>query len=152
MKQLMTRWGRELDVNHVKQEYPRPNMVRKSYINLNGYWDCCINHQVECDTYDQTILVPFAPESVLSGVGQIVQPDHYLHYRKKFTLPDGFNQGRVLLHFGAVDQECSVYLNEKKLGEHRGGYLPFCFDLSDALIEGENIITLCVRDQTEKAC
>jgi len=151
MKQLMTKWGRELDANHVKQEYPRPNMVRESYFNLNGYWDLCINHSEECDAYDRTILVPFAPESVLSGVGVIVQPDDYLHYRRRFTLPEGFNRGRVLLHFGAVDQECSVYLNGKKLGEHCGGYLPFCFDLSAALMDGENEITLCVRDQTEKA-
>ena len=151
MKQLMTKWGNELDRNNVKQEYPRPNMVRGSYLNLNGQWDCCINHSPECSEYDRTILVPFSPESVLSGVGVIVQPENYLHYRKRFTLPEGFNQGRVLLHFGAVDQECTVYLNGKALGEHRGGYLPFTFDLTDGLIEGENEITLCVRDQTEKA-
>jgi len=151
MKQLMTKWGRELDVNHVKQEYPRPNMVRESCINLNGPWECSINHSPECSEYDRTILVPFPPESVLSGVGVIVQPDHYLHYRKAFTLPEGFDKGRVQLHFGAVDQECAVYLNGRKLGEHRGGYLPFHFDLSDALVSGENVITLCVRDQTEKA-
>lgn len=151
MKQMMTKWGRELDVRSVKQEYPRPNMIRDSYINLNGYWDCCINHSTGCDAYDRTILVPFPPESVLSGVGVIVRPEEYLHYRKVFTLPDGFDRGRVLLHFGAVDQECAVYLNGKKLGEHRGGYLPFHFDLSGALADGENELTLCVRDQTEKA-
>jgi len=151
MKQLMTKWGRELDVNSVKQEYPRPNMVRESCINLNGLWDCCINDSEECSGYDRTILVPFPPESVLSGVGVVVQPENYLHYRKAFVLPEEFNQGRVLLHFGAVDQECKVYLNGKKLGEHRGGYLPFHFDLSGALVKGENVITLCVRDQTEKA-
>jgi len=151
MKQLMTKWGREIDAGSVKQEYPRPNMVRDRYINLNGYWDCCINRSAECDGYDRTILVPFPPESVLSGVGVIVQPDEYLHYRKTFTLPDGFDRGRVLLHFGAVDQECIVHLNGKRLGEHRGGYLPFHFDLSGALVSGENELTLCVRDQTEKA-
>jgi len=151
MKQLMTKWGRELDVNSVRQEYPRPNMVRDSYINLNGYWDLSIHHAETCSAYDRTILVPFPPESVLSGVGRIVQPDEYLHYRKVFTLPEGFNKGRVLLHFGAVDQECTVFLNGRKLGEHRGGYLPFCFDISDALADGENEITLCVRDRTEEA-
>jgi len=151
MKQLMTKWGRELDVNYVKQEYPRPNMVRDSYMNLNGFWDLCINHSEACSEYDRTILVPFAPESVLSGVGVIVQPEDVLHYRRRFVLPEGFDRGRVLLHFGAVDQECTVYLNGKTLGVHRGGYLPFCFDVSDALIDGENEISLCVRDQTEKA-
>jgi len=151
MKQLMTKWGRELDVCSVKQEYPRPNMIRSSYVNLNGYWDLCINHSEECSEYDRTILVPFAPESVLSGVGVVVQPDQVLHYRKTFVLPQGFGQGRVLLHFGAVDQECTVYLNGKKLGEHRGGYLPFCFEIGDTLISGENVLTLCVRDRTEKA-
>ena len=89
MKQLMTKWGNELDRNNVKQEYPRPNMVRGSYLNLNGQWDCCINHSPECSEYDRTILVPFSPESVLSGVGVIVQPENYLHYRKRFTLPEG---------------------------------------------------------------
>ena len=151
MKQLMTKWGKELDVNNLKQEYPRPNMVRKSYINLNGPWECCINNSTACSEYDKTIIVPFSPESVLSGVSQIVQPENYLHYRKVITIPQGFNQGRVLLHFGAVDQECTAYLNGVKLGEHRGGYLPFCFDLSQALKDGENVIELCVRDQTEKA-
>ena len=80
MKQLMTKWGRELDVNHVKQEYPRPKMVRDSYMSLNGQWDCCINQQETCDAYDRTILVPFSPESVLSGVQHIVMPDEVLHY------------------------------------------------------------------------
>ena len=87
MKQLMTKWGKELDVNNLKQEYPRPNMVRKSYINLNGPWECCINNSTACSEYDKTIIVPFSPESVLSGVSQIVQPENYLHYRKAFTIP-----------------------------------------------------------------
>lgn len=151
MKQLMTTWGSELDRDHVKQEYPRPNMVRDSYLNLNGKWDCAITREKVCRAYDREILVPFAPESVLSGVDVVVQPEDYLHYRKRFCLPDGFDRGRVLLHFGAVDQECTVYLNGTKLGEHRGGYLPFTFDVTDALAEGENELTLTVRDRTEKA-
>ncbi|MBQ7785874.1 MAG: glycoside hydrolase family 2 [Clostridia bacterium] len=151
MKQLMTKWGNALDEANVKPEYPRPNLVRESYLNLNGLWDCCINSEKTCGGYDRTILVPFSPESALSGVGQIVRPENYLHYRKKVTLPDGFNQGRVLLHFGAVDQECTVFFNGQKLGEHFGGYLPFSFDVTDALTDGENVIELTVRDQTEKA-
>lgn len=151
MKQLMTAWGRALDKECVKQEYPRPNMVRNSYLNLNGEWDFAISREKACCEYDRKILVPFCPESALSGVGVIAQPEDYLHYRRRFALPEGFNCGRVLLHFGAVDQECTVFLNGQELGRHCGGYLPFTFDVTDALAAGENEIALCVRDQTEKA-
>ena len=71
-----------------------------------------------------------------------MQPEEYLHYRKRFRLPEGFVEGRVLLHFGAVDQECEVFLNKKKLGEHKGGYLPFSFDITRVLLEGENELTI----------
>ena len=127
MKHLMTKWGKKIDRTKVLQEYPRPNFVRESYLNLNGEWDYCINQKKEAEEYTGKILVPFSPETDLSGVGKIVQPEDYLHYRKSFRLPEGFVKDRVLLHFGAVDQECEVFLNEKKLGEHKGGYLPFSF-------------------------
>ena len=151
MKQLMTRWGKNLDREHVREEYPRPNLVRDSYMNLNGSWDFCINEEAACAAYDRTILVPFAPESVLSGVGESVRPENYMHYRRRFALPEGFDRGRVILHFGAVDQECTVYVNGICMGSHCGGYLPFSFDVSGALGEGENVIELCARDRTEKA-
>ena len=151
MIQLSTRWAKEVDLKCPLPEYPRPNMVRDSYLNLNGEWEYCINQSKETDHYDGTIIVPFSPETALSGVQKMVMPEDYLHYRKMFELPEGFKKERVLLHFGAVDQECDVFLNGKKLGSHVGGYLAFYFDVTEYLVEGENVLTLCVKDYTEKA-
>ena len=151
MIQLTSRWGKGVTAQNVHQEYPRPNMVRESYFNLNGEWDYCINQQKDVAEYDGKIIVPFSPETALSGVQKIVMPDDYLHYRKVFTLPEEFKKDRVLLHFGAVDQECTVSLNGHVLGEHVGGYLAFHFDVTEYLVGSENILTLCVKDRTEKA-
>ena len=148
MKQLVSRWGKEIDKGKILQEYPRPNLVRESYLNLNGEWDYAISQSEVIKDYDGKILVPFSPETMLSGVGKVLQPDEYLHYRTVFTLPEGFAKSRVLLHFGAVDQECEVFLNGTSLGTHVGGYLPFCFDITDQLKE-ENVLTLTVTDKTE---
>lgn len=150
MIQLVTRWGKDIDKDNVLKEYPRPNLVRDSYLNLNGEWEYCINQSEKAEQYDGTILVPFSPETLLSGVQKIVMPKDYLHYKKVFELPEGFQKSRVILHFGAVDQECQVYLNGTHLGGHKGGYLPFHFDITDALVEGENVLTLTVRDWTEE--
>ncbi len=150
MIQLMSRWAKDVNAENVLPEYPRPNLVRDSYFNLNGEWEYCINKEKTVKEYDGTILVPYSPETKLSGVQKIVMPEDYLHYRKTFVLPEGFVKDRVILHFGAVDQECSVTLNGRKLGGHLGGYLAFSFDVTDYLIEGENVLTLCVKDMTEK--
>lgn len=151
MIQLHTRWSDSVDKNHVWEEYPRPGMVRESYFNLNGEWEYCINQSKKAKDYDGKILVPFSPEAMLSGVEKIVMPEDYLHYKKVFVLPKGFVKERVLLHFGAVDQECQVYLNGVHLGGHKGGYLPFTFDTTEVLKDGENELTLVVRDMTEKS-
>lgn len=150
MKQLVSRWGKTIDKNRVWQEYPRPNLVRDSYLNLNGEWEYGINRSEEAGEYEGKILVPFSPETYLSGVQRMVMPGDYLHYRKIFSLPEGFVKDRVLLHFGGVDQECRVFLNDVCLGEHKGGYTPFSFDVTDALRPGENVLTLTVQDWTEK--
>ncbi len=152
MTRLCSRWGKELDREKVWQEYPRPGMVRDSYYNLNGEWDCCISPDARVlpHAYDRKILVPFSPETVLSGIEEQLRPGMYLHYRKRFRLPAGFCRSRVLLHFGAVDQECEVFLNGTLLGGHKGGYLPFSFDVTDALRE-ENELTLRVTDETEQS-
>lgn len=150
MIQLMSRWAEDVNVNNALPEYPRPNLVRDSYFNLNGEWEYCINQSKNVSEYDGTILVPYSPETKLSGVQKIVTPDDYLHYKKIFTIPKGFVKERILLHFGAVDQECTVMLNGVILGEHKGGYLAFEFDVTDYLVEGENVLTLCVKDMTEK--
>ena len=151
MIQLTSRWGKQVDLKNPLPEYPRPNMVRESYFNLNGEWDYCINQKAETAEYDGKIVVPFSPETALSGVQKIVEAEDYLHYRKVFTLPEGFQKDKVLLHFGAVDQECRVYMNGHFLGEHIGGYLSFSLDTTKYLNEGENIVTLCVKDYTEKS-
>lgn len=151
MIQLMSKWGKTVTAANVLPEYPRPNLVRDSFINLNGEWEYCINQEKTTNRYDGKILVPFSPETELSGVKKIVMPKDYLHYQKSFTIPEDFNKGRVLLHFGAVDQECTVLLNGNVLGEHIGGYTAFHFDITDYLVDGENILTLCVKDMTEEA-
>ena len=121
--------------------YPRPQMKRDSFFCLNGEWDISIN-----EGNWEKIIVPFPPESLLSGICHRVGVDPKLYYRKKFSLPDGFSCGRVILHFGAVDQIAFVKLNGCELGEHRGGYTPFSFDVTDC-IQKENTLEVFVRDE-----
>ena len=111
MSAMMTRWGAALDANAVLQEYPRPQMVRESYVNLNGYWDHAITDGgAPGAEYDGRILVPFSPEAPLSGVGRSLAPGQTLWYRR--ALPCARQAGlRTLLHFGAVDQTARVYVN-----------------------------------------
>lgn len=172
MKQLYTRWGRKLDQAHVLQEYPRPLLKRDSYINLNGYWDYAITkHFRKPEKYDGRILVPFSPESVLSGVGRQLQPDEYLWYRLKidstyreetdgstdFQIREGrridwskLDAGmRLILHFGAVDQACRVYVNGKEAARHAGGYLPFLADITEHLQKESNTIVVAVKDLSD---
>ncbi len=150
MIQLKSRWAQEVSQLNPLPEYPRPNLVRDSYLNLNGKWEYCINQEKTVTEYDGTILVPYSPETLLSGVQKIVMPKDFLHYKKTFLLPKGFLKERVLLNFGAVDQECSVAVNGNKVGEHKGGYNSFSFDITEYLVEGENVLTLCVKDMTEE--
>ena len=150
MIQLKSRWAQEVSAENALPEYPRPGMVRDSFLNLNGNWEYCINQAPTTDRYDGTILVPYSPETLLSGVQKIVQPSDYLHYRKVFTLPEGFKKDRVILHFGAVDQECTVFVNGAEVGGHKGGYNAFSFDITTYLNDGENVLTLTVQDATEK--
>ena len=152
MNQLKTKWGEQLNTGKIHSEYPRPTMVRDSFFSLNGEWDYAIGGKEKPSKYDGRILVPFSPESELSGVQKVLQPEEYLHYRKTFTIPEAFIRERVLLHFGAVDQECEVWINGKWIGGHKGGYLPFTFDITDGLKpEDENELTVRVRDLTEKS-
>ena len=120
-------------------EYPRPQFRRDSFFCLNGHWRFAING---ADAGE--ILVPYPPESRLSG-GFELQPGDQMTYEREFMLPAGFRKNRVLLHFGAVDQECTVYLNDVELGSHVGGYLPFSFDVTD-LLQEENTLRLLAFD------
>ena len=125
--ELDTPWTTQPDIPW--NEYPRPQFRRDSFFCLNGPWRFAVN-----GTEAGEILVPYPPESKLSGA-PTPQPGDQLTYEREFSLPDGFRKDRVLLHFGAVDQECTVYLNDIELGSHVGGYLPFSFDVTDQLRE-----------------
>ena len=147
---LYTRWGKQLDKNNILSEYPRPQFRRGSYLNLNGVWSYAIVKEQECpESFDGEILVPFSPESPLSGVGCQLLPNEYLFYKRSFTLPAGFNCGRVLMHFGAVDQEARVSINGVEVGTHVGGFLPFSLDITDAVKDGENTVLVRVRDVSD---
>lgn len=148
---MLTPWGEALDREHPLPEYPRPQLRRNSYLNLNGIWEYAITKTAEKPAAMQgEIVVPFSPETPLSGVGHILQPDEYLWYRRSITLPEGFFRGgRLLLHFGAVDQCCTVWVNGQEAGSHTGGYLPFALDVTE-LIEGDAFtLELRVTDPTD---
>lgn len=133
-------------------EYPRPQMTRPEWFNLNGEWEYVIlpkNAPVP-KSFDGKILVPYAVESVLSGVQKPLLPDQCLWYRRTISCPNTRDSSRVLLHFGAVDYECTVWVNEKYVGAHRGGYLPFTFDITDTLNDGENELLVSVWDPTDR--
>src|SRR5579862_2474842 len=130
---LKTRWSACLTQENVHREYPRPQMVRKNWTNLNGLWHIDLNRpdSLRNDPVEQgTILVPFPPESQLSGFHHKVEPGQRIHYSRKFKRPTG---DRVLLHFGALDWLATVFVNDKQVGMHEGGYDPFSFDITEAL-------------------
>ena len=147
---MLTRWGKAIDPSHVLEEYPRPGMKRNQYVNLNGYWDYAITKTANFpETYDGRILVPFSPEALLSGVNMVIMPDSFLHYRRQFSTGKLERGQRLLLHFGAVDQLCEVYINGCRLGVHTGGYWHFSFDITEFVQEGENLLQVVVRDLSD---
>lgn len=147
---LMTKWGEDLNKNCPLSEYPRPQFKRDSYLNLNGIWQCefCESEEIP-SKFSYDIVVPFSPETPLSGVNRMLKSNEYLIYNKIFDLPDDFNKGKVFVHFGAVDQIAKVYLNGKFVGVHHGGYTPFSFEVSH-FIQEHNTLNVVVRDLTEK--
>ena len=132
---IKTKWGETLDKDNILQEYPRPQFVRDSYLNFNGEWDSLltnISDNKENILYKGKILVPFPIESKLSGVENLsLEPGMILYYKKVIDLSKIQNQGKFLLHFGAVDQTTTLYINSKYVGEHDGGYHPFYFDITN---------------------
>jgi hypothetical protein len=152
VKPILTRWAADVSPTNVHPEYPRPQFVRKDWLNLNGLWDYAItqDNQHPPLTYAGQILVPFPIESQLSGVNARLDESSTLWYRRKFKLPQGWKGQRILLNFGAVDWSATVLLNGKVMGSHRGGYDTFSFDLTDGLhVDGDNELVVAVMDPTE---
>ncbi len=157
---LMTPWGESIQPENVWQEYPRPQLVRGTWMNLNGVWDFYLRKNTtqpvyirNTSTFREKILVPFGVESALSG---IMATDYQqvakslMMYRRTFTLTEDFKDKRVLLHFGAVDWQCVAYVNGTKVGEHKGGSDPFCFDITQALkSEGDQELQVAVYDPSD---
>ena len=175
VKELKTPWTDQITADNAWQEYPRPQMVRNSYINLNGLWDYAITDgpipdPASLPAWQGQILVPFSPEAPLSGVKRQLMPGQTLSYQRTFQLTDGsiftiepnaessdkisadLSDGHhLLLHFGAVDQRCQVYVNGQKVGEHEGGYLPFSLDITDAIQNGTNTLHVFCQDDSDTA-
>jgi beta-galactosidase/beta-glucuronidase len=147
---LTTPWTEQVNPNHALPEYPRPQMVRKDWINLNGLWDYAIRPQTATLTqYDGHILVPFPLESALSGVKKPLAPEQLLWYHRTFAAPN-LKGKRLLLHFGAVDWRTEVWINGKSVGKHEGGYDPFTFDITSALKgKGADDVVIAVWDPTD---
>lgn len=149
---LKTRFYDDVDLNCPHSEYPRPQLVREDWMCLNGECDYEITKVSDpCPTdFSGKIILPYAIESQLSGVQRALQPDERLWYRKRFTLDSRFDSKRCILHFGAVDWQCEVFVNGVSVGTHTGGYCPFSFDITPELLEGENELVVKVYDPTDK--
>ena len=164
-KVLTTTWGDEIIAAREDEgfcplpDHPHPQFTRDAWTCLNGWWDYAIvAHEDAGDgvaltppaSYDGRILVPFSPEALLSGVGRTLQPGDFLWYHRTFSSPDQGENLRCLLHFEAVDWACTCFVNGVCVGSHEGGYLPFSFDITDALAaDGVNELTLCVTDPSD---
>jgi beta-galactosidase/beta-glucuronidase len=150
---ISTPWAEKVDPARPLPEYPRPQMVRGTWMNLNGSWQYSILPKSEESvpvSHAGNILVPFAVESALSGVGKTVGKDSVLWYEKAVNIPAAYRKGNILIHFGAVDWLCDVYVNGKKVGTHQGGYDPFSFDISSAVTKnGSQKIVVRVWDPSD---
>ena len=142
-----------------RPEHPRPDFMRDTFYNLNGEWQFAFDDadeglrqrwQAPGRALDRRILVPFPYQAKLSGIGPTDEIHPVIWYRRGFALPPEFAGRRVLLRFGAVDDACRVYVNGELVGEHRGGYAPFCFDITEALVPGENDLCLRVEDAPDR--
>lgn len=143
---IKTEWSGTVNPKQVLPEYPRPQMVRGEWSNLNGEWEYAIRAKggVEPTAYDGNILVPFAVESSLSGVQKTVGADNELWYKRTFDIPSSWKNKNIILNFGAVDWKADVFVNDILIGSHKGGYTPFSFDITPYL-KGQKGQELTVR-------
>ena len=150
---IKTPWADQVDPSCPRPEYPRPHMVRKNWMNLNGLWNYSITSADEVDFKSEgKILVPFAVESSLSGVGRLVGKDNALWYERTFTVPKDWKDRDVLLQFGAVDWKAEVWINDTYVGSHTGGYDPFSFNVTPYLVKsGQQKVTVKVWDGTDSS-
>lgn len=148
---LMTQWGEKVTPENAWREYPRPQFVRERWQNLNGLWEYAITAKTAPapTKFDGQILVPFAVEAALSGVGKSFQPDQRLWYRRSVTVPAAWKGERILLHFDAVDYECALWVNGGLVGAHTGGFDSFSFDVTPFLKDGANELLLAVTDPSD---
>ncbi|NQX66526.1 DUF1349 domain-containing protein [Paenibacillus alba] len=148
--QITTPWASQVDKDHVLPEYPRPQLVRNKWQNLNGEWEFQSAKAGEAlpsgKTLKEKIVVPFAAESVLSGIKHV---ENLMWYKRSFTVPSDWSGQRVMLNFGAVDYLATVYVNGVQVGTHKGGYTSFSFDITDQLQAGNNELIVHVLDNTD---
>jgi beta-galactosidase/beta-glucuronidase len=152
----MTKWATDLTPENVWKEYPRPQMVRKDWLNLNGLWDFAISSDITnqpTKQYNKKILVPFCVESALSGIKETIRGNQQLQYRRFFSVPTNWTGKQLLLHFEAVDYETKLWIDGKFVGEHKGGYDHFQFNIAPFLNKN-NIYEICLVgwNPTKESC
>ena len=149
---MNTEWTSTVSATNPLPEYPRPQLVRESWMSLNGLWEYAITaDRTVPEKFDGYITVPFSPETPLSGVQKTLESGQYLWYRRTVTLPESFAGRRVILHFGAVDQTADVWVNGIHVVSHVGGYLPFDAEITKTLGEGEFTVIVRVTDDTDES-
>ena len=150
---IKTKWAAEVDPKNPLPEYPRPQLVRQEWQNLNGLWQYAITPQTQRTIptqWDGQILVPFPVESSLSGVMRMLDKNYYLWYQREFTVPENWAGQHVILNFGAVDYQARVFVNGTALGNHTGGFDSFAFDITDYLKDGVNTLAVLAIDNTDE--
>ena len=147
---IMTKWGEALTPGNVLKEYPRPQLAREQWLNLNGLWEYAIlpKRDAEPANYQGEILVPFCVESALSGVGKTMTAGDKIWYKRKIDIPEQWAGKKIVLNFGAIDYESYIYINKAIAGSHKGGYDRFSLDITEYLKPGENELVIAASDPT----